>query len=142
MQRPAKSNVLLTELVIVILFFALTAATAMQLFVGAHLKSRHNAIAQEAAIVCQDWTEQLRGVEDIAGFLTAAGFVKGEDGMYTLLQGSVTLRAEVGEELMAVGSLHYCALSAIEEHNMGDDSKEPLSQLSVATYVPVEEVAG
>ena len=133
----SKSNVLLTELVIVILFFALTAATAMQLFVGSYLKSRHNALVQEASVICQNWVEQLRGVENVEGFLLQNGFIQMGDGFFMFSHDEDTfVRAEVGEEPMGGGVLHYCKM------NVGDsrEGSEPLSALSIATYVPSEEV--
>lgn len=137
--EQSKSNVILTELVIVILFFALTAATAMQLFVGSHLKSRHNARVQEAIILCQDWVEQLQGQRDMGAFLESNAFVPAGDGVYTLGHGHLTLRAEVGQENTAVGKLNFCNLSATEANK---DAAQPLFELPVAAYAPDEEVAG
>lgn len=138
--QPGKSNVILTELVIVILFFALTAATAMQLFVGSHLKSRHNAMTSEAAVLCQDWAEQLRGERDMAGYLVAHGFELAEDGAYTLDHDRQTIRAELGQESMSAGMLGYAKLSVTDERQAEKD-QGPLCALSVAAYVPNEEVA-
>lgn len=139
--KPSKSNVVLTELVIVILFFALTAATAMQLFVGSHLKSFHNTMAQEAAVFCQDWAEQLRGESDMEGFLAAHGFERAEDGCYDLKQDHQTLHAELGLEHMASGTLGYAKLSVTDDRQSESDT-QPLVALPVAAYAPNEEVAG
>lgn len=136
--NQSKSNVLLTELVIVILFFALTAATAMQLFIGSYLKSKNNTVTQEAYIIGQNLVEQLRGVEDVVGFLTEQGFEVEDDGGYMLnFDHNTLVYAEVGEEQLAGGTLHYCKLS-VDEVN---DKVDALCTLSVATYVPAEEVA-
>ncbi len=138
--QPSKSNVILTELVIVILFFALTAATAMQLFVGSHLKSRHNAMTQQAAVLCQDWAEQLRGEADMAGYLKAHGFELADDGCYTLKHNRQTIRAELGQENMSSGTLSYAKLS-VRDERQPEAETEPLCALPVAAFVPNEEVA-
>ncbi len=140
-EQPSKSNVLLTELVIVILFFALTAATAMQLFVGSHLKSRHNTMVSEASVLCQDWAEQLRGEHDMPAYLAAHGFELQEDGSYRLKHDRQTLHAELGQERMAAGTLGYCNFSVTDERQTEADAA-PLCALSVAAYAPDEEVAG
>ena len=135
--NESKSNVLLTELVIVILFFALTAATAMQLFVGSHLKSLHNTRQQRAAITCQDWVEQLRGVEDMDGYLVSHGFTDKGDGEYELVESDkITVAAKTGEEPLSAGVLHFCTFNVLER-----GQAEPLCELSVAAYIPAEEVA-
>lgn len=137
----SKSNVLLIELVIVILFFALTAATAMQLFVGSHLKSRHNTMVQEASVLCQDWAEQLRGERDMEAYLIAHGFVRAEDGAYALTHDRQTLRAELGQENMAAGTLGFCKFSVTDDRQTEKDT-DPLCTLPVSAYTPNEEVAG
>ena len=136
-RQASKSNVLLTELVIVILFFALTAATAMQLFVGSYLKSRNNALVQEATVICQNWVEQLRGVSDVEGYLIENGFTRADDGRLTFIHDEDTVvRAEAGQEALNGGMLYYCKMDVGE----AKEGVAPYSALSVATYVPNEEV--
>jgi len=82
MQGRNKSNVLLTELVIGVLFFSLIAVTVVQMFVMAHQKGKMNAYAQRALIAAQDCAEVLSGRADLEQALFGAGYTRSEDGAY------------------------------------------------------------
>lgn len=74
--ESSRSNVLLTELLIVILFFALTAVTTVQMFVASHHKSEGNELTNRAVIIAQDWIERINGMVEPEQVLLDNGFTQ------------------------------------------------------------------
>ena len=142
MQGQNKSNVLLTELVIVVLFFSLIAVTVAQMFVMAHQKGRLNAHTQRALIAAQDWAEVLSGQADPERALLDAGFEKGEDGAYQQTADDGALRVEVRiepEEMTPAGRLVSGEIRVVYLKDASDPSPV-LATLPVSGYIPAEEV--
>lgn len=144
--EPNKSNVLLTELVIVILFFALTAVTAMQMFVAAHHKSEQNVMIQRASIVAQNWAEKLTGELEPGKVLMDAGFKRDLlPTAFSRWEGGNLMTMEVGEEQTMVGTLVYTKIRVYDERQykprgLTFQDVKPLAALAVTTYLPDEEV--
>ncbi|MDR3051972.1 MAG: hypothetical protein LBU67_09680 [Oscillospiraceae bacterium] len=145
MQNENKSNVLLTELVIVVLFFSLIAVTVVQMFVAAHQKSVHNTRVQQALIVAQNWAETLSGQADPASTLLAAGFLTTGE-IYARAEEAAGLRVEArlqpevtspGGKLVSGEIAVFDALYTLGED---EDPAQPLAALPVQSYIPVEEV--
>lgn len=133
--ESGKSNVLLTELVIVILFFALTAVTAMQLFVAAHHKSADNIELQNASIAAQNWAERLYGESDPAQILQAEGFEQTQEGMFTKTDSVHRFVMEIGREELKAGDMVY---TMIRVYASGGSSDQAITTLCSATYLPSE----
>ena len=62
-KRASGSGLFLTELILVILFFSITAAVYVQVFVGAHTVSKDSMKLTEATLVAQNLAEAFYGCE-------------------------------------------------------------------------------
>lgn len=138
-----KSNVLLTELVIVILFFALTAATAMQMFVGAHQKSRMNVLTNRALIIAQDWAELLIGDSDPEAQILAAGFAQDASDSAMYLKPADdrgdSVKMTVSREATGAGELVSVMVSVYNREQPRRDDGEPegpLAAIPIVSYFP------
>jgi len=145
-QTSNKSNVLLTELVIVILFFSLTAVTALQLFVASHQKSEQNVMLQRASIIAQDWAERLTNELQPGKVVLSAGFKRDLlPTAFTLLEGQNIIAMEWGEDQTVVGTMVYTKIHVFDERQytrkgLTIDDVEPLVAIDVTTYIPDKEV--
>lgn len=81
--KNANRNSLLTEITIVILFFALASVTLLKLFTGVFELSSHAAKQTDAVIFVQDLGESIKASSDMEETLAANGFRKA-DGEWTL----------------------------------------------------------
>jgi len=145
MEGQNKSNVLLTELVIVVLFFSLIAMTVVQMFVMAHQKGKLNAHTQRALIAAQDAAELLSGRADLEQALLEAGFERDEDGAYQQMAGDGAFRVEARlapEEATATGRLVGAEIRVIytRDAKATSDSPTVLAALPARSYIPAEEV--
>jgi len=148
MQGRNKGDVLLTELVIVILFFSLVAVTVVQMFTAARQRSAHSELLERALIAAEDWAERLYSARDPAGMLADAGFAPAdgadEDGAVLALaderREGLIVKARVGpESLTEAGRLFSATVSIFSTgREAGDD---PLVALPVVLYLPAGEVA-
>lgn len=59
-----KNKVLLMEIVVVVLFFSISAATTLQLFARANAVARRSGENARALIRCEDWAERLMAADD------------------------------------------------------------------------------
>ncbi len=67
----SRNKVLLLEIVVVLLFFSVSAVTTLQLFARASALARRNALDAQALVRCEDVAERLRVHTDPAALLTA-----------------------------------------------------------------------
>jgi len=140
MEEQSKSSVLLTELIIVMLFFALIAVTVVQMFVMSNQKGRINAYTQRALIAAQDWAEALSGQPDPDQALIDAGFVPSRDGSgsYQRLAEGDALRIEVRvapAEQTAAGRLVGAEIRVVYTKDVRDPNRV-LATLPVSSYIP------
>lgn len=91
MKGKARGNLLLTELVIVILFFALSATVIIRLFISAYAVSDKSEYISAAVMETGNWAERLRAVDDMEALLLAEGFI--------LVEGEYVATAESGLDL-------------------------------------------
>ena len=59
-----KNKVLLMEIVVVLLFFSISAVTTLQLFARASSVARQSSLNARALIRCEDWAERLMAADD------------------------------------------------------------------------------
>lgn len=141
MENQNKSNVLLTELVIVVLFFSLIAVTLVQMFVMSHQKGQINTYTQRALIAAQDWAEALSGQPDPAQALLDAGFDQSEDGTYRqpMEDGALRVEARVTpEERTAMGRLVGAEIRVVYTKDVRDPDMV-LATLPTSSYIPSNE---
>lgn len=67
----SRNKVLLLEIVVVLLFFSVSAVTTLQLFAHASTLARRNALDADALVHCEDVAERLRVQADPSALLTA-----------------------------------------------------------------------
>ncbi|MCL2810840.1 MAG: hypothetical protein FWD25_03010 [Clostridia bacterium] len=138
MEDQNKSNVLLTELVIVVLFFSLIAVTVVQMFVMSHQRGKINAYTQRALIAAQDWAEALSGQPDLEQALLDTGFEKADDGSYqqTAEDGALRIEAHLApEERTATGRLIGAEIRVVYIQDVRDPYMV-LASLPMGSYIP------
>jgi len=140
MEDQNKSNVLLTELVIVVLFFSLIAVTVAQMFVMSHQKGKLNTYTQRALIAAEDWAEALSGRPDPEQALLDAGFTRSEDGAYwqPIEDGALRVEARVTpEERTAAGRLVGAEIRVIYTKDVRNPDMV-LATLPASSYIPAD----
>ncbi len=143
MHNRSKSDVLLTELIIVVLFFSLVAVTVVQMFVAAHNKSDRSNLTERALVAAQDCAERLYGGRDAESVLLQAGFVQTDEGLYTLVRegSALTVEAKVQPEVpTGAGRMLGATVSVYRAKAKPGEAAEPLVVLPVQNYIPLEEV--
>jgi|GEM_PF-2140504 len=138
MQGQNKGNVLLTELVIVVLFFSLIAVTIVQMFVMSHQRGKLNAYTQRALIAAQDWAEVISGQPDPGQALLAAGFEQSAIGLYQQTTEDGALRVEVRfpwETLTVAGRLIGGEIRVVYTKDVRDPDMV-LASIPTGSYIP------
>ena len=132
MQRRFRNGPVLMELIIVILFFALSASVILQVFAAGYGQSGRTRRLDGALVAAQDWAEQLSATDDMEQLLLDGGWQVQEDGTLRLNgpQG-VTLTAVLSEQKCETGMLYRARIVAL-------DGEEEAFALPVANYVPGE----
>ncbi len=135
MNKAGKPNSLLIELVIVLLFFSLSAVVILQLFVAAHDKSVDSAVGTEATLMAEDIAERFRaGGLEPGVFLAGDGWTEAAGAYTRQAEASghaVRLTADVAREVTPAGSLDTITLTVYD-----DDSV--VVSLPVVRYSPGE----
>ena len=90
MREGGRANALLVELLLVILFFMLSATTIVELFAGAKHKTVQARATSEAIMEAQNIADDLYGADDPDAVLKELGFSEG-DGVWTLEKTEYTL---------------------------------------------------
>ena len=124
-----RGNALLAELMVVALFFALSAMVLAQVFAAADEQSRRAEALDEALAAGQELQEQLAGRDDPSAFLAEQGYAF--SGAWTKDFGAFSLRVELMEEPRAAGMLRSGSILA----ERGD---ETLLELPFDDYLPQE----
>lgn len=84
-KSAGKPNSFLMEMLLVLLFFAISAAIVLQLFASAYRKGRESTVKNEAMLYAQTVLEQIHVKNDPVAFLTTEKGFAAEKGHYTLL---------------------------------------------------------
>ena len=113
-----KGNMLLIELVIVILFFALSQFVIVQVFAETQQRNLNTNRLNQSIVFVENIIERLCNERDPEEILLKANFIK-ENGIYihTLLV-DVMYRAKVSIEKQTSGELVSVELSAIQGDNI------------------------
>lgn len=137
MNTKRKPNAMLIELVIVILFFSLSAGIILQLFVAAHDRTTSSTVDTAALLIAEDFAERFAASDLPADvYLAEAGFVLEED-LYTRQTESngrtLTINATSETTATEAGLLDRLQVTVL------DGSREAVS-LPVSRYLPREDV--
>ena len=111
-RRGYQGNVLLIELIVVVLFFALSAAISMGVFAKARLMTEEAALVTQAGERLSAWAEALAAEPDAAACLAQAGFTQ-EGDAWRCAQGRILYQAALTQQETAGGLRTRVELSAL-----------------------------
>ena len=125
-------NALLVEILMAVLFFALSAAVILQVFATAHDMGNRSGLQIAALNRAQNLSEQLYAAEDMDAMLAEARFESCGEGCWHLSEEQFTLLVRTGEEAAPAGTLLTATVSVARED-------EILVELPCSRYVPEVE---
>ena len=136
MNSKRKPNAMLIELVIVILFFSISAGIILQLFVAAHDRSRQSAMDNEMTLVAEDIAERF-AVSTLASeaFFLGDGWTGNTDAY------SRTLDLQSGREvqLSVTGTQQETQAGTLDIFTLvAYDGDREIMSLPVSRYLPKE----
>ncbi len=134
MNRRYRGNVVLVELIIVILFFALSQMVVLQVFAAAQEKTTANAARSAAMLAVQDTLECLSVSDDAENTLEQLGYVREGAGYRREESHGVELTAVINRLSQPAGVLTKVALTALQ-------GGEELFCFPSIHYQPLMEVA-
>ena len=130
MGKGNQLNTLLVEIMIAVLFFALSSTVVLQTFVVTRNQSREAGIYDTALMEAQNIADRIYASSDYEAALEKAGFARNEQG-WTLPQDEYELRVTAQEETTAAGKLVTAEVSAYHKD-------EALLTLPCVRYFPGE----
>ena len=128
MKDTHRSNTLLLELLIVILFFMLALTTIVEIFANARTQSRHATARTEAVTIVQNLADEVYLSDDPEKVMTAYGMT-GKNGQWTYEADNFTLTAEQTDEQKESGILRRMTFSVV---SMGEE----LFSMPCDRYIP------
>ena len=128
MGNKNRSNVLLVEILIAVLFFMLSATVLVQVFAGAHTLTRRAGAETRALAEAQNVAEALYAAEDPDAALGALGF-KSAHGAWTRDYGEYTLYVESGSEATDAGTLWKGDISALYHNRNANRARQEDDEL-------------
>lgn len=130
MSKNKGQNVLLVEIMVAVLFFALCSTIILETFVAAREYSRRAGIQNEALVELQDLAERLYVEKETERLMEAEGFTPSDEG-WKLDAGDYTIKVKFAREEAPEGILNTALLRAM----YGD---KLLAELPWARYIPGE----
>lgn len=129
-----RQSALLMEILIAVLFFALSATVILEMFVAASSQSTRAAHQSEALYAAQNLADRLYAAENDEALLASEGFSqKNKD--WTLSCDGYTLWVTISRETGEAGELHLAQVSAYAPQG---DTEVLLFSLPCARYTPGE----
>ena len=105
MRTNGRSNALLIELLIVVLFFMISATVLLRLFAAARLQGEMAGKLAEATVQAQNLAERLYAADDPDELLTSTGFSL-EEGVWKRTEEALLTEVTLSEERTESGILH------------------------------------
>lgn len=130
MARNNHLSTLLVEIMVAVLFFALSATVLLDMFVAARNQSMRAGICNEALAAAQNLADRLYAAADADALLQSEGFAP-EGGAWTLDCGRYSFTVTLEEEPTAAGTLRNATVAA-------QSGGKLLLTLPCARYVPGE----
>lgn len=141
MRNIQRLNTFLVEMVIVILFFALSASVTLQLFVAAHNKSVQSQEINIAGVKAQEVLEAARGAGTDSTFTkTADGALTAEyqyDAQWNAVQQSpgYIVKMQITSKQQASGAMRYSHVDVVK---VGNNREDTIYQLDAQKYEPAD----
>jgi len=104
MRKRNRSNVLLVEILIAVLFFMLSATVLVKVFVTARNMTVRSGVESKAVVDAQNVAESIYAAEDIDALLEGMGF-HSSHGSWTLDRGDYTLYVDGSAKPTDAGEL-------------------------------------
>ena len=130
MGNGKRQSALLVEIIIAVLFFALSATVILDVFATAYQQSAYAAACNEAMAEAQNYAERIYANDSPEEMLSADGFLA-EDGVWVRRGTDYLLRVQFMEESMRAGVLREAQITATR----GD---KVLFTMPCARYMPEE----
>lgn len=133
--HQGRRNILLIELIIVILFFSLSAVVTLQVFAKAHQRTAQSKLITQALIAAEDWAEQVCVSDDPAAYLGQNGWTSADGASFQHKAFDlIDLTIEIHPEAREAGTYYRMQIQASDTLN-GD----VLTDMPISRYVPAEE---
>jgi len=133
-----RKNVLLIELIIVILFFAISAAITLQVYSHAYVRGQESAMLTQALVLAQDWADRIALSDDPEAMLEQSEWAKDGEGYRLEAQGDLTMTLTTARYALPSGEISRVEISvygvADEEEEGGEDPL--ILTLPVESYLP------
>ena len=136
MRNRNRSNVLLVEILIAVLFFMLSATVLVKVFVTARNMTVRSGVESVAVVDAQNVAESLYAAEDIEQLLEDMGF-HSSHGSWTLDRGDYTLYVDGASKPTEAGELWSGTVRAFYKLRNPDDVRaedEELFSLTCTRY--------
>jgi len=114
MNKNRNQNILLVEIMIAVLFFALCSTVMLETFVASREYGRRSRCEMEALIEMQNMSERLWAAEDATALFEQSGYRQTE-GTWILNCGEYVLEATLDEEVTNAGVLRNTLIRALRE---------------------------
>jgi len=128
MSRNRSQNVLLVEIMIAVLFFALCSTVILEVFVTAREYSRRSAVKSEALMDMQDAAEQIYASTEGTEGLLAAGFEQDGD-CWRCDRAEYDLEVRMETEETAAGTIRRWNIRALQDESV-------IAEIPGARYFP------
>jgi type II secretory pathway pseudopilin PulG len=128
-KQGIRINTFLVEIVVVILFFALSATVTLQLFVAAHNRQRESSEISAAMLQAQSLVEQFR-----AGETMDATLYFDEDWNPVMGSGKYEVALRVNPEERAAGQMLVANVRVVR--SAADGTEKEIYGLTAKKYVP------
>ena len=141
MRSKNRSNVLLVEILIAVLFFMLSATVLVRVFVTARNMTVRSGVESVAVADAQNVAEALYAADDIDATLTEMGFASSH-GAWSQDRGDYTLYVMGASEPAGAGELWSGSVSAFYKLRNPDAARvedEQLFSLTCTRYKGVEQ---
>ena len=125
-----RQNSLLVEIIIAVLFFALSATVILDVFATAYRQSAYAAACNAATAEAQNFAERIYINEDAEALLRQEGFVE-EGGAWRRNGDGFTLEIQLGGQVAGAGELREATIRATQ-------GERELISLPCVRYVPGE----
>ncbi len=125
-----RQNSLLVEIIIAVLFFALSATVILDVFATAYRQSAYAAACNAATAEAQNFAERIYMSEDPGALLREEGFLE-EGGVWSRNGNGYTLEIRLGGRAAEAGELRDVAIRAMQEDR-------ELISLPCVRYIPGE----
>jgi hypothetical protein len=112
MARNQNGHSVLIELMVVILFFALSSVIILRLYTTAHISGNTSLVSTRVLLQAQNWSDMIYSAEDVPSLLLNDGWTANNSQLTLQVDGGLLVVSGMSEETGANGNLFSCEMSA------------------------------